>query len=449
MRKWECIVCGVIYDEALGWPDDDIAPGTKWEDVPSDWMCPDCGVGKEDFEILPMAEGESEAAPVADSKEAGVVIIGTGLSGYTLAKELRKIDKDVAITMITSDDGRNYSKPMISTGFTKNKTADDLSMGDAGKMAETLKVSIRTLTKVTAIDTANQSIALGAETLAYTKLVIAWGAGTINAPMKGDAVNDVHQLNDLMDYTRFREDAEGKKKVLIIGAGLIGSEYANDLSHGGFEIQVVDPMANVLSSLLPETASKAVQAALEEKGVKFHFGTVVEQLNKAGNGFEATLANGETIEADLVISAIGVRPRIALAEASGIAVNRGIVVNRLLETSASNVYSFGDCAEVDGHVLYFVLPLMACARALAKTLSGTPTEVSYGAMPVAIKTTVCPVVVSPPAFGAEGEWEIEADGRNVKALFKNSAGETLGLALTGDKTSEKAVLAKTLPPIMS
>src|SRR5690606_20686498 len=105
--------------------------------------------------------------------------------------------------------------------------------------------------------------------------------------------------------------------------------------------------------------------------------------------------------------------------------------NRLLETSAKNVYTLGDCAEVDGHVLFYVAPLMAGARALAKTLAGTPTEVSYPAMPVTIKTPACPVVAAPPPRGAEGQWNIQQDGSNVVAEFRNPQGELIGFALTG------------------
>jgi len=150
-----------------------------------------------------------------------------------------------------------------------------------------------------------------------------------------------------------------------------------------------------------------------------------------------------------VVSAVGVRPSTALAKASGIATNRGVLTNRLLETNAPNVYAMGDCAEVNGHVLVYVAPLMAAARALGKTLAGEPTEVSYPAMPVTIKTPACPVVVAPPAMGAEGEWQIEADGNNVKAQFRDSSGALLGFALTGDATREKMALQKELPAIMA
>jgi len=89
MSKWECIVCGLIYDEKEGWPDDGIAPGTRWEDVPEDWLCPDCGVGKEDFELLeeaPVEDTPHHEDPVVDRVHAPVIILGTGLAGYGVAK---------------------------------------------------------------------------------------------------------------------------------------------------------------------------------------------------------------------------------------------------------------------------------------------------------------------------------------------------------------------------
>ena len=135
MSKYECIVCGLIYDEKEGWPDDGIAPGTRWADVPEDWLCPDCGVGKEDFELLeeaPVDDTPHHEEPVVDKVHSPVVILGTGLAGYGLAKEFRKHDDSTPLILITSDDGRSYSKPMLSTGYTKNHSANDLAQLDAG-----------------------------------------------------------------------------------------------------------------------------------------------------------------------------------------------------------------------------------------------------------------------------------------------------------------------------
>ena len=144
------------------------------------------------------------------------------------------------------------------------------------------------------------------------------------------------------------------KKVCIIGAGLIGCEFTNDLINGGFEVEAVDPLTYCLPTLLPEQAGRAVQRALEEKGAKFHFGPLVTEVNKAADGVTVTLNNGNTIDCDLVLSAVGVRPQVELAKSAGIEVNRGVVTNRLMETNAPNVYAMGDCAEVSGHVLVYV-----------------------------------------------------------------------------------------------
>ena len=456
MSKWECIVCGLIYDEKEGWPDDGIAPGTKWEDVPEDWLCPDCGVGKEDFELLEEAVVEDvphHEEPAVDKEHAPVVILGTGLAGYGLAKEFRKHDSDTPLILITSDDGRSYSKPMLSTGYTRNQSADDLAQSDAGNMATQLKASVWTMTKVNEIDTERQLLKIAdADTAVhYSKLVLAVGAEVIRPPIEGDALEMVYSVNDLLDYADFRTAVAKNdvKKVCIIGGGLIGCEYTNDLINGGFEVEAVDPLGYCLPTLLPEPAGTAVQSALEEKGATFHFGPLVTAVNKADKGVIVSLNNGETIGADLVVSAVGVRPRTELAKVSGIKTNRGIVTNRLLETSAPNVYAMGDCAEVDGHVLVYVAPLMAAARALGKTLAGEQTEVSYPAMPVTIKTPACPVVVAPVAPGTEGDWTVEVDGNNVNAQFRDSGGNLLGFALTGEAIKEKTTLQKELPAIMA
>ena len=457
MARWECIVCGLIYDEKEGWPEDGIAPGTKWEDVPDDWTCPDCGVGKEDFELIPGSEDEDAPAEEADAESTddtsarSIVVIGSGLAGYGLVRELRRKDEAVAITVLTSDGGEGYSKPMISTGYTKDLNADKLAAQSAEELAEQLNVTVRTRTRVASIDTQSQTVHLeGGEALPYSELVLALGAELIRPPIGGDAAEDVLGVNDLDDYRRFQDllAAKGAKKVAIIGAGLIGCEFTNDLLNGGFTVESVDPMGWCLPTLLPEQSGRAVQAALEEKGATFHFGPLATEVNRAGEGYAVTLNNGDTIEADAVLCAVGVRPRITLASEAGIEVNRGIVTDRQLRTNAPNVYAMGDCAEVAGHVLVYVAPLMAAARALAATLAGEATDVSYPAMPVAIKTPACPVVVSPPAKEAEGEWHFEGDAPDIKALFRSGSGELLGFALTGQAVKERMALAKELPAIL-
>lgn len=456
MAQWECIVCGLIYDEKDGWPDDGIPPGTKWADVPDDWSCPDCGVGKEDFELVPGTDNDAEtqdesAASASAAPSHPIIVIGSGLAAYGLANAIRKVDADQPITLITRDGGENYSKPMISTGFTKKFEPEQLATQTAGAMSDNLNITVRTRTTVAALDTAASQVLLeSGERLDYASLVLTLGAELIRPPMGGDAADDVMGVNDLDDYRRFREtlDANGSGKVAVIGAGLIGCEFSNDLLNGGFSVEAVDPMDYCLPTLLPETAGRAVQRALEEKGATFHFGPLATDVNRTQTGYSVALNNGHTIEADAVLSAVGVRPRTQLAADAGIDCGRGIKTDRYLRTNINNVYAIGDCAEVEGHVLVYVAPLMAAARALAATLTGTPTEVVYPAMPVTIKTPACPVCVSPVPKDAAGEWTIEGDAPDIKALFHNPEGALLGFALTGQAVKERMPLAKQLPAIL-
>lgn len=381
------------------------------------------------------------------ANQAPIVIVGTGLSGYSLVRELRKLDKETPVVMVTADDGVSYSKPMLSTGFTKGKDAQGLAQAETEAMAAQLGVEVRTFSTVTGIDTEAHELVLGDQRLGYSKLVLAWGADVIRLGLAGDGQDHVHSINDLMDYRAFRTALEGGQRVAIMGAGLIGCEFANDLRIGGYEVDVIAPDTAVMPSLLPGAAANAVQHELAELGVRFHLGTVVERVDRCERGVRLTLGNGETLDADLVISAVGLRPRVELARAAGIEVGRGIQVNRALETSAPDVFALGDCAEVDGQVLLYVLPLMACARALAKTLTGERTDVRYGTMPVMIKTPCCPTAVCPPPAGVEGEWVVEQEGSDVKALFNSPSGEVLGFAVTGRFAVEKQALAKEVPPI--
>ena len=380
---------------------------------------------------------------------APVVIVGTGLAGYNLAREFRKLDSETPLLLITADDERSYSKPMLSTGFGKNKEADGLSMATPETMAEQLKAQVRPHTRVSGIDPGHKQLWIGEEAVPYRDLILAWGAQTVQVPVEGDAQDAIFPINDLEDYARFRAAAAGKRRVLILGAGLIGCEFANDLIAGGYEVDMVAPCEQVMPTLLHPAAAAAVQAGLESLGARLHLGPVLTRLQRTDAGLDAHLSDGSVIPCDVVVSAIGLRPRIDMAAAAGIQVNRGIEVNRQLQTSHDNIYALGDCAEVDGLSLLYVMPLMSCARALAQTLAGNPTTVSYGAMPITVKTPVCPLVVSPVPRGHEGVWTVEGQGADIKALCRDANGRLLGYALTGEAVREKLALNKELPALLA
>lgn len=380
---------------------------------------------------------------------APIIIIGTGLAGYTVAREFRKLDRDAPLTLVSSDDGGYYSKPMLSNAFAQGKTAETLLLSTAEQMAAQLHADIRPHTTISALDPAKRLIRNGPGPMPYSKLVLALGADPIRLPLAGDAVESVLSVNDRGDYARFRAAIAGRRRIVILGGGLIGCEFANDLITGGYSVSVIDIAAHPLGRLVPEAVGLAMRDALADLGVDWHLGTSVTAVDHAAGALRVTLGDGTALEADAVLSAIGLRPRTQLAAAAGLTVNRGIVTDRWLTTSDAHIHALGDCTEVGGLVLPFVMPLMQAARSLAKTLAGERTAVSYPAMPVVVKTPACPLVVAPPAAQAGGAWHVDAVDGGLRALFRDASGELLGFALSGAATGDKQALTRHLPAVLA
>ena len=387
-----------------------------------------------------------------------VVIIGSGLAGYNVARELRKADAEVPIVLISRDAAGFYSKPMLSNALAGKKTAASLVMKSAEKMADEIKARIVAQVSVDALDTAEQTLTLSTgEVLPYRDLVLALGADPIRLPLAGDAADTVLSVNDLDDFARFAQALDAGpagapvKRVAILGAGLIGCEFANDLLAREVQPTVIDLAERALARLLPTEGSARLQDKLEAGGVSFRFGVSVASIAHGAQGLCVSLSDGSTVDTDLVLSAIGLKPRTALAAAAGIQTGRGVTVNRHLATSVPHVYAVGDCAEVDGTLLPYVMPLMQQARALAATLSGKPTAVSYPAMPVVVKTPAWPTVVCPPPAGAEGTWTVTSTDEALEARFEpeGQSEPLLGFALQGKAVTQRQALAALVPPMLA
>jgi len=383
------------------------------------------------------------------SVQHSITIIGSGLAGYTVIREIRKLDKHIPITLITKEPGYFYSKPMLSTALASKKEAAQLISTPSEGMATQLEITILSETEVNAIHVDQQKITTSKGVIPYGKLVLALGSDQIRLPIQGDAASEVLTVNDLEDYEKFRKQIQGKKRVAIIGAGLIGCEFANDLVLGGFEVEVIDMAPQALGRLLPKEASDELASKLTIAGVRWHLGTTLQSLDYQDSALQLTLANGTLLACDVVLSAVGLKPRLALAKSAGIRTNIGILVNRELETSAPNIYSLGDCAEVDGLVLPYVMPIMQAARALAPSLIGQRTTLSYPAMPVMVKTPAMPTIVSPPAINAKGQWKTTQVDGGLEARFESEDGALLGFALMGTATAQRAALTKELPPLLA
>jgi len=376
-----------------------------------------------------------------------LVIIGTGLAGYNLAREWRKLDATTPLILISRDSGRRYSKPMLSTAFANAKNDQELCIADAGKMAEQLKANILTFTYVLPIDQDEQSIKLKDQTIPYRDLVLATGSSAINLPIENNAPDKTFCVNDLDQFALFHDAAKNAKHIAIIGGGLIGCEYANDLSFLGAQVTVIEQQPHLLANLVPSEISTELERVLAGVGVKSLLGQSIVKIDADGSGVKLFLDNGESIQADVVLSAVGVKANTQLASAAGLTTNRGIEVDQTLATSHPNIYALGDCASVCGHNLFYIMPLMQSARALAKTLSGTPTKVNYPVMPIGIKTTRLPISVVPPVV-ADYCWKIDVVDGGICALAYD--GERLvGFALAGDNAvKQKLTLSKELTPLL-
>ena len=377
-----------------------------------------------------------------------IVVLGSGLAGYTLVRELRKLDRDSEITLIAQDSGDFYSKPMLSNALGQGKTAESLVTTAAAEMTKQLGITLLPRTEVIGIRRERKELQTSAGVIEYRRLVLALGADPIRLPLQGNAADAVVSVNDLADYAKFRGLLEAAKRraktVAIIGAGLIGCEFANDLAGAGYAVTVIDPTAYPLSGLMPELAGKQLLAPLASLGVTWRFGVAVKAVDRDSTGYALTLTDESALHADVVLSAVGLRPRIGLARSAGLAVNRGIVVDAQLRSSDSDIFALGDCGEIEGRVLPYVLPIMHAARALAQVLAGKDARVEFPAMPVVVKTPAHPVAVLPVARDAIGAWRVLANGRGIKLGFFDAQDQLRGFALTGEYAAERAAMARQL-----
>jgi rubredoxin---NAD+ reductase len=377
-----------------------------------------------------------------------VIIVGAGLAGYTVAREFRKLDKATPLIIVTADDGGFYSKPMLSNAFALGKEASQLVTQSAAQMTAQLNANILTSTRVRHVDPQNKVISTNAGEFDYDKLVIATGAQPIRLALAGDAAEDIVSVNHVGDYAYFRARlADGKKHVTILGAGLIGCEFADDLAGAGHAITLVDPNPLPLAALAAPALSQGLHSALSARGVAMKLGTTATRVDRHGDGLRVMLANGDSFETGIVLSAIGLRADLTLAQSAQLKTGRGIVVDRFGRTSAPHVYAVGDNAEYtneDGstRTLPYIAPLMNAARAIARTLAGQPTEIDMKPAPVIVKTPSFPLALVPPAphTTAAGRWHVQADEQRVVCRFYDSDGVMCGFGIAPQDASARQQL---------
>ena len=436
----------------------------------------------------------SNGAPIAqlsNTEPQPVIIIGSGMAGYTLARELRKLTTSLPIVMVCQDSGDSYAKPTLSNAYAQNKLADSIANASAAKMAETLNLTLLNFHQVTDINADEQVIVVRSlvneasqTTLAYRDLVLATGAHSRLLPNLAVNHQTIFAVNHLDEYKSFQQRLNTLKsqksapvKVAIIGAGLIGCEFANDLigqntgnQTADITVAVFDKAARPLAQQLPSEAGIMLQDALTQSGVAFYLGTDITSITTnidTSDNATVTISfdkdnQSQTFEADIVLIAIGLVANTDLAASANIAiassqhinhtithlprtVQQGIKVDAYLATSAKHIYAIGDCANVMGSYMPYVMPLMNQAKALAKTLADpnmAPTKVAYPAMPVAIKTPSLPLVVLPVSGQYSDDqlyWQTTqtTDGMVMTAHPKDDSNSILGFVLAGKEAAKQ------------
>lgn len=343
----------------------------------------------------------------------GIVIIGSGFAARQLVKNLRKQHGEVPIRLIAADSCDEYNKPELSHVISQNQPATALTRQTSGSFAEQYQLMLHPNTRITAIDTQQKTLHSAEQRWQYDKLVLAVGASAIVPPVPGH--QHMLTLNSQQEYSGCETTLQRAQRVLILGGGLIGCELAMDLCRAGKQVTVVDKACSLLSALMPVEASSRLQHRLQQMGVELVFNQQLAALVPQGDGLLVTLGNDRQQQVDAVISSIGLRPNVALAQQANLQVNLGIQVDQRLQTSAADVYALGDCAEIDGKLLPFLQPIQFSAMTLAKNLLGADEGLKLPAMLVKVKTPDLPMHLAGETQRTDLQWSITTEPQGMIA----------------------------------
>jgi NADPH-dependent 2,4-dienoyl-CoA reductase/sulfur reductase-like enzyme/nitrite reductase/ring-hydroxylating ferredoxin subunit len=284
----------------------------------------------------PVARGKG---PV-DSPDR-IVIVGGGAAGFAAAEMLRRQEFRGEVVMLSDDAAPPVDRPNLSKDYLAGSAPEDWLPLRPDNFYTDANIELRLESGVAAIDTTARHVILaGGASIAYDRLLLATGAEPVRLPIPGADQPHVHTLRSLADCRAIIDNAKGAKRAIVIGASFIGLEAAAALCARGIEVHVVAPEQRPMERVLGADMGDFVRKLHEQHGVVFHLADTLAAID----GVRATLKSGGSLEADLVVVGVGVRPRLALAEQAGLRLDRGLVVNAHLETSVGGVYAAGDIA---------------------------------------------------------------------------------------------------------
>ena len=403
-RQYICRACGYIYDEAVGDPDGGLAAGTRYADIPDQWMCPICGVGKADFEpfsALQSAPTGVARTPVADGRtrrgnRTPLVIVGAGVAGWAVAHALRAHDADLPITLVTCCSGAVYLKPMLSVALAQGRTAAMIAGESGMEAARRLGVRLMSETWAVSLDARQRRLRTSRGPLTYSKLVLALGATPAPLPLDAASSRLVWRINHLDHYARFRKAlGAAPKTVAVIGAGLVGCELADDLVGSGHTVTVIDIGPRPLANLAAPAVASAFVEALARAGVRWRLGTRVHSIARAGSAMTLDLGD-EVLRAELVVAATGLRTDDRLARSAGLSFDAGYAVDpTTMQCSDPDIFALGDRASFGGKTCRFIEPIFPQARTIAAIALGKESpDHPIGTTSVRLKSRTMPLTLA-------------------------------------------------------
>ena len=413
-RQYICRACGLIYDEAEGDLDSGLAPGTRFEDIPDDWECPICGVTKADFEpYVKRAAAAPAITGVAPARKLGIVIVGAGTAGWSVAEAVRALDADVSITIVTGCEGDVYHKPELSVALARGQTPERLRRSSGRESAARLGVRLLGSTVAVRISASARRLRTTRGPIGYSHLVLAQGAHPAPSPALPPEL--CWRINDLGSWSGLHGALQGsRKRVAVVGAGMVGCELAEDLARSGHTVTLVGRRSAPLAGLFPERAAARVQSGLEGLGVAFLASTTAQRVVALPCGSKRLeTVGGRTLDVDVVISAIGLTTRDRLAATASLAFENGLVVDpRTLRTSAAGIYAIGDCISIEGRPCRYIEPIGRQAETIAHEVLGREHGGYEHAHPVIrLKTKSAPLAMH-GCPRAEGVWRVTKEERD-------------------------------------
>lgn len=375
-----------------------------------------------------------------------LVLVGNGMAGVRTIEHVLKLAPDIYdITVFGAEPYPNYNRIMLSSVLAGGSNMKDIVINDWDWYTEN-GIRLYTGDAVTRVDTANKKVfsKSGVEA-AYDELILATGSNPFILPIPGADKEGVIGFRDIQDCDRMMEAAKKYKRAAVIGGGLLGLEAARGLLHLGMDVTVIHIHPYLMERQLDEPAAKMLQLELEAQGMKFMMQKQTAGVRGGRRAEGLDFADGSSLMADLVVMAVGIKPNVALAKASGLKVERGIVVDDYLETSMPGIYAVGECAEHRGIAYGLVAPLYEQGQVLAKRLAGVETG-GYEGSVTSTKLKVSGVDVFSAGFFQDvpGTRSLriqdDLDGTYKKIVLQDD--RLVGAVLFGDTTDGASLFAK-------